>query len=326
MLRISGHPFLCGSLSVLVVLGLACDAPRDNPLDPQNPEYRYGTIKGSVQTFCLPHRPVPGVQVTWGPDSRMVHADANGQFVISDILPNNGILYLHANGYRADSVNVQWNKNRSPEIECFLNQIPQLQQTAVFSSVLNRYPNLRTYQMTVQAWIQDPDLDIEKVNIDAPTLGLHRTLTYNPSDKLFQDSFSPVDLSLSSLQSVVGKTISISVTDLFGFSYEVGQVSLKRIIMDEVSYVQPSSYQITGNRPKLQWKKFQPGFAFTYILEVYTDEVVPVRVWEKKNLAGDLTEYDLDKDLPTGDYFWVIWCVDEFGNRSRSKPASFAVP
>lgn len=311
---------------MLLILGLACDAPRDNPLDPKNPEYKYGTIIGSVQTFCLPHRPIPLVEVTWGPDNRSVRADANGQFVIDDILPNNGALFFHADGYRADSVSVQWVKNRSPEIVCYLNQIPQLQQSGIFSSVLNRYPNLRTFQLTVQAWIQDPDQDIETVNIDAPSLGLHKSLTYNPSEKLFQDTFSPYDLALLSLQSAVGKSITISVTDLFGYTYHVGQIALARIIMDEVSYVQPSTYQITDSRPKLQWKKFQPGFAFTYHLEVYTDEIVPVRIWEKKNLAGDLTECEVDQDLPSADYFWVIWCVDEFGNRSRSKPASFTVP
>ncbi len=327
MLRINGHPnVLCGCLSGLLLLSLACDAPRDNPLDPKNPDYRFGTIQGSVQTFALPHRPVAAVDVTWRPDNRTVRSDALGRFVIDDILPRDGVIYISAGGYRSDSMAVQWDHNKTAEIECYLNRIPTLQQIAVYSAVLNRYPNLRTYQLTIQAWIEDPDLDVETVSIDAPAIGLQKFLTYNPGDKVFQEIFSPYDLGLTSLQMMVGRPLALSVTDLFGFTCQIGECSLKRVILDEVGYIAPASYQVTASRPILQWKKFQPGYAITYTLEVYTDEIVPERVWEKKNLSGDLTESAVDKDLPAGDYFWVIWCVDEFGNRSRSKPASFTVP
>jgi hypothetical protein len=60
-------------------------------------------------------------------------------------------------------------------------------------------------------------------------------------------------------------------------------------------------------------------------LEIYTNEVAPVLIWQEKNIPKDKTAHTVDDVLPAGNYFWVIWAIDTFGNRSRSKPATFIV-
>ena len=74
----------------------------------------------------------------------------------------------------------------------------------------------------------------------------------------------------------------------------------------------------------MEWRKFAPGFEFRYILQIYTDELDKVLVWQKEINSNEI-QYITDANLPSDDYFWVIWAIDEFENRTRSKPASFIV-
>jgi hypothetical protein len=60
-------------------------------------------------------------------------------------------------------------------------------------------------------------------------------------------------------------------------------------------------------------------------VQVFTAEIIPQLVWEKRQLAAATDSCLVGQSLQPGEYFWVIWALDEFGNRTRSKPASFKV-
>ena len=74
----------------------------------------------------------------------------------------------------------------------------------------------------------------------------------------------------------------------------------------------------------LEWRRFTPGFDFTYLLQIYTDELDEVLVWQTET-DSEKIEFLSDANLSPGDYFWVIWAIDEFENRTRSKQASFII-
>ena len=313
-----------GLLALLTVC-LACNAPRHNPLDPKNPDYAYVLLSGSVQTMSVPHQALDQVQVLWSPERRLTFSDRDGHFSFDALTPQDGYLYFSSENYRCDSVKISWQQTKEHDVQVYLNHHPSLDKVILYSTVLNRYPNLRTYTLTMQAWISDPDMDIDSVWIDAAQPALRGALPYNPTDKSFSRTFSSFELAPATVLSVVGQEVRVQVTDVYGHQTSVGATALKRVVTDEILYVQPSSYALVTAKPRLQWKKLQTGFPFTCSLEIYTDEIVAGKVWEKTNLAADVVEYQVDKEIPVGDYFWVIWCVDEFGNRSRSKPASFTV-
>ncbi|MCB9248128.1 MAG: hypothetical protein H6613_06095 [Ignavibacteriales bacterium] len=60
-------------------------------------------------------------------------------------------------------------------------------------------------------------------------------------------------------------------------------------------------------------------------MQIYTDEVPAILVWQKEIISSEI-QYLTDVNLSSGDYFWVIWAIDEFENRTQSKPASFIIP
>ena len=47
-------------------------------------------------------------------------------------------------------------------------------------------------------------------------------------------------------------------------------------------------------------------------------------VWEEE-VDSDNIEFLTNANLVPGDYFWVIWAIDEFENRTRSKQSSFLI-
>jgi hypothetical protein len=142
---------------------------------------------------------------------------------------------------------------------------------------------------------------------------------------LFQQEFSILDLGVISMEEMVGEMIQIGVTDISSRYQIVGQDQLVRVIYDEVIFVSPAADTTTGPRPTLVWLPFDPGFTINYDLEIYTNELAPQLVWAKRGLAMGQTTYDVDTDLPDGAYFWVIWAIDTYGNRTRSKLAAFNV-
>ena len=93
---------------------IACDAPRNNPLDIHNPNREFGRVEGRVFSLSIPHQPLADVHVYSPKDSMLVHTDGYGFFSVNNILPHNDWLQFSKDGYHKDSVFVNWtgeNKN-----------------------------------------------------------------------------------------------------------------------------------------------------------------------------------------------------------------------
>ena len=200
-----------------------------------------------------------------------------------------------------------------------------MDQIFIYSRMLHLYGSRQTEQLQLKVQISDPDNDIDSLYIENTHLNLYKYLDFNSSTKYFEKTFLIYDLNVTSLEQVVGHDFNIIVKDKYSHVIQVGQDKLKRIIHDEVQFSEPSGYQQVTSSPELKWKKFEPGFDFTYTLQIFTDDITPIMVWEKTDISAETTSFIVDRILPRNDYFWVIWCVDEFQNSSRSKPASFTV-
>lgn len=318
------HLFIPLFLTWLLLL-VACDAPRRNPYDPANPDSPFGALTGHVKTLSVPHRPVANVSVRWQNGNRFLSTDATGSFRIANLRPDNGWLYFEKENYLPDSVYVEWNDDKNVSVEVFLNARPSLDSVTSYSIVLNRYPDWQYYQAIIQARISDKDNDMDSVYIRNSYNNIRKPLIYNVSAGHYEGTFTVYDLNLKSIDEIVGHDFDIFVKDKFGHTIRVGEAGIKRVIHQEVQFKSPANYQQVSRTPELTWKAFDPGFPFYFTLQVYTDEISPQLVWEKTNIPSANTAYTVDTELPVNDYFWVIWCVDEFQNRSRSKPASFTV-
>jgi hypothetical protein len=150
-------------------------------------------------------------------------------------------------------------------------------------------------------------------------------LIYNIQTKFYERNFSEFDFQVDDLSELIGIKFDFIVKDVNGNEYLIGSEKLNRIIKEEMILESPIDYDSTSSKPILRWRRFIPGFKFKYQVEIYNDEFPPTVVWSKKDIDMDSTSVEVDSNLPSGNYFWVLWCVDQFLNRARSRPASFRV-
>ncbi|MDX9923388.1 MAG: hypothetical protein RBS48_01390 [Ignavibacteriaceae bacterium] len=309
----------------LIAILISCDAERINPLDPKNPNYKLVSLDGFVKTLTGPPRPLANVNVLWKNNNILIQTNAQGYFKIENLETKDGWLFFEKEGFSPDSFYVTWGIEKNKTVESFLNANPVMQNLTIYTIVQNRFPDIQTYRLGIQADISDEENDVDSVFVINKKLNFNKILLYNPSTRFYENNFSLSDLNLTSIDDAVGNNFNIIIKDKSGKVFDVGSSSLIRIIKQEIIINSPANKQVVTTKPKLEWKRFLPGFNFRYMIEVFTDEISPVLIYQKDNINKDEINYILESEIPVGDYFWVIWCIDDFQNRSRSKPGSFVV-
>lgn len=309
-----------------VLIGLiSCDAPRLNPLDPQSPDYKLVFIEGIIKTKSTPQQPIAGVKVFWKGQNIITQTDQNGYFKIEDLTMNNGILSIEKSGYSKDSVFVVWDGQKNKRADFTLNAIPVMTKYNLFSTVQNNYPDVQYISLTAQVSVTDLDDKIDTVYLRSTELNFLKRLIYNSTLNHYEGTFTSEDLKIAALDVTIGKKFEIITVDDSRKTFVAGSSSLLRIIKQVVIAREPLNKINVGAKPILKWYRFLPGFNFKYLVEINTDEFQHKLVWKKENISKDDIDVIPDVNLPPGEYFWVIWCIDDFGNRSKSKPASFIV-
>lgn len=288
--------------------------------------YNIGSITGTIYTVALPRKPISKTKIFWKNNNILTETDANGNFGIYNVPTQNGFIYFDKTGYSSDSVYVNWNGKNSVRAEGFLNANPQLDSLSIYTIVENRYPDIQRYRLQISAKISDAEInDIALVYVQNNNLKLNNQLTYNNATRNYERLFELTDLNISSMDEAIGENFNIIVRDQSGKLFNVGSSTIKRIIRQEVTIESPTDRQTTTSKPTLKWKRYLPGFNFKYLIQIYTDEVAPILVWQKENVSKDEIEITPNVTLQPGDYFWVIWVIDDFGDRGRTKPATFIV-
>lgn len=304
---------------------ITCDAPRNNPLDPGNPNYNLATISGRLLTYRVPHIPVAGVNLIWEVEGRNQQSDPEGYFKLDRIQKTNGWLIIEKQGFLTDSIEIKWAGQQFQNLEIYLNELPILDSLVFYSSIENRRPDRQIISVITKALIHDNDNDIDSVFITSPALDVNTSLIYNIDKEQYERNLAMEDLHISTPEAVTGHEFIITVKDNFGNLLELNRSVVKRIIKEEIEIIGPAGSELTSAQPTLSWEPFTPGFPFRFMVEVYIDEISPILVWQKDNIQPATLSIDVDIVLAANDYFWIIWCIDEFENRSAAKPEKFYV-
>ncbi|MEJ2542501.1 MAG: carboxypeptidase-like regulatory domain-containing protein [Calditrichaceae bacterium] len=315
---------------ISISLGLifyTCDAPRHNPLDPENPDNNLVILSGQVKTMSSPETPVSDVNVLWPDGNKLDQTDNNGDYQIENIVPNNGWLYFSKSGYLSDSIYIEWNKQKRLDINLELNSTPQLDSLLIYSIIQNRYQNLQILTLGIEAAITDPDNDIDSIYVENPDLKFKNFLLFNPNLQMYRRIFSMSDLGINNAEAVIGHEFHIIDKDTYNHRIHMDKMSIKRIIKEQINLISPGSNEVVPSTPTLNWEPLIPGYSLTYDIEIYnTDNFEAELIWQKQGVSQSTSTIQVDKTLSVSpNYFWVIWCIDEFNNRSRSRPKSFEV-
>ena len=312
---------------LLTLILYSCNAPKNNPLDPDNPDNKIFTIEGTVLSNSIPPTPISEVIVIWNNENIQSTTNSNGNFIIGCSNRIDGWIYFQKNGFSVDSTFISWESNKKIAIVAYLNSDPFLNSINFYSEIRNKYSQEEQY-LVIEVEIIDEDNNIDSVFLECSYLGIKKELEKNNFSN-FSGRFSNYSLSLSSLEEVIGRDFELKVKQDGDKYFTVGHTSIKRVIYQEIEFISPANQDSVSSNPVLSWRPFNPGFNFTFSAEVYTNEPEPMLMWKKENIPSTQVSVTVDDSLTvtqTNDmFYWVIWCTDEFNNKSRSKPASFIV-
>jgi hypothetical protein len=309
---------------LVATLFFSCDAPRENPLDPENPDNIFSSLSGIVRTVKVPNEPLSGVNVLWSKANIVVQTNSTGNFSIEDLKPENGYLYFEKEGYSKDSLFVDWNGRKSVNIIQQLNSIPKLVSGKLASTVINRFPDAQVYRINAEANITDEENDVDSVFITNNDLQFSGNLN-NLSVTQFQQEFTPEQMNLTSVDDIIGKEFNVIAKDANGKTFNIAQLTVKRIIKELIETISPANNETVSDSLTLNWRRFTPGYSFTYSLSIFTNTVDPELIWSVNDVSSEEIFYEVESNINPGEYFWVVWVIDEFGNSARSRPASFII-
>ncbi len=316
--------------AVLLFVFNSCNAPRNNPLDPANPDYSISSIEGTVREDSYPYNIIKNVNVLWENELVSVETNSAGYYILENLKRNDGWLIFSNEHYNKDSIYVSWKGRKKVTANVALNARPVLDSLQLYSIIMNKYQFNQDSKLFTAAQISDADggNDIDSVFISNPQIEFNSSLDYNPLTHFYEKTFSLSDLNVPSLDVLIGQNFKILVRDLQGRKIDVGTGSLKRVIKDEIEIISPINNDTVSQAFQpiiLKWKRLLPGFQFTYLAQIYTNDTPPELVWEQNSIPSDSISTVITQYIQPGEYFWVIWSVDNFLDRNRSKPATFVV-
>ncbi|MDZ7314637.1 MAG: carboxypeptidase-like regulatory domain-containing protein [candidate division KSB1 bacterium] len=284
------------------------------------------TISGKVLTLKSPPRPIAGVKVTWQPANIYTFTDDGGRYHFNRSTAGVGNLIFEKKGYKTIYQKIDFNGRESITQDVFLNALPILYGFKVYSVVENYYGSRRLFHLEVEAKVIDAENDIDSVYIASSLNSFRAELPYDFSAKIFRKSFSLSELGLNSLAQCVGHDFQLYVVDQEGDNHLLGVERVERVILDEIELTSPINGEIVYPPFPLRWLPFTPGFSFSFSVEIYTNsDFIPQLKYSRKGISSDSLAHTVSAALPPGEYVWMVWCIDEFGNSARSKPGSFSI-
>lgn len=317
------------SLLLFIFIYSGCKAPRNNPLDPLNPDYNFGTIEGVVQSIGIPSVGISDVKVIWQNANLIAETDITGRYRLTNIPINNGNLVFSKDGYKSDTLQVIWGSSKRFFTQVFFNRIPTLDSILFYSSFVNQSGLPPVASLSVRAWVTDLDDDVDTVFVFNEALTIKKPLIFISEEGNYRTSILNSELSVNNIEETVGLPFLILAKDKFENEFTLGEDRITRVIKDEVTGLYPtgdSTIKISSQPVILNWNEFVSGYSFTYLVEVYKRDLLNTELMHSlSGIPSDSVSYTLPINLGLGNYYWVIWIVDNYRNRSRTKPVLFKI-
>lgn len=314
------------NISVIFILLLlsipACDAPRNNPFDPFNEESPFVILDGKI-TSNVNEEPLADVKVTFLPYNISAYSNKEGLYFFDYFERTDGWLRIDKQGFFSDSVLIQWGSQKKKSISLGLGCKPKLTNFLYYSVVQTRNNQSNLDNILVKTKITELGNEIDSVYLRYAGKYV-KTMSFNIATKFFETTIYPQDLNFTSVDDFIGKQVEVVIINSRGLETTAGILNIQRVIRTAIEPESPSMQEEIYLPIVFKWKKFAPGFAFSYLLQIFTNEIEP-QLTAQKAFSSSHDNYTFSSYLNPGEYFWVIWSIDEFGNRNRSKPMSFTL-
>lgn len=322
-------PHAASLVCSLLIFLTACvpEAPRDNPLDPASPYFRNsGVLTGKVLSFYEPFLGIPDAQVTVLPSGPATLSQSNGSFAFSDIVPGDISLLISKPGYVSDTVRTTIMLAKNVNVQAHLNALPFVLSCVIVTRKVDQWWPGPSYSAVITSVVGDPDGqgDIASVLCTVDTASF--PMKFAPDPPRYQVTINALSLPTKNLEWLTGKSFTVVVQDKPKGTTNGKSFAVSRIIQQTVIPIFPTALDTAVSRPEFHWAQPNASFPFSYTLELNRqDQGVPTLIWTQQNIVSSLTSFQYPNSLSPALYFWTIAIVDEYGNLSRSKEASFIV-
>jgi hypothetical protein len=118
----------------------------------------------------------------------------------------------------------------------------------------------------------------------------------------------------------------VRVADKAGATIAHGPVFLHRIIESAPVPQSPTDMQVVSGKPLFLWQSINLPYQFTHEIHIY--QIFPggsTLIKQIEKISPDISSYQYQQELQTGNYIWTIGVRDKLNNFCRSKEASFII-
>jgi hypothetical protein len=313
------------------------DAPRDNPMDPSSPEYVSTTsVTGHIYLLDI-NSGLAQAKIYSIQNGISVVSDGNGYFSFPYLSVGPQTLVFSKENFISDTQRVVLQSRTSTDVTFYVNGAPSVLSQNILTRKIDQYYPSPQYFVDITASVSDPNgiMDVDSVWFAVDTL-LY-PMGYSVSTKQFQTTLYKYDLPTNTIQWLVNKPLKIRSKDRRNAVNLSSSFYVSRIIENTAIPIYPTTNPLTqkqdttGLTPVFQWTPPDVTFNYTYTLllsRVESEIQTVVWTYSQLNSSDGQIQYpgtNGNDSLSAGEYVWTISVVDDFGNYSSSKEASFIV-
>ena len=328
----SHHTNIIVFVWAVLLCGCLGEVEHTNPLDPNAPGFdSVGTLGGVTTRFYPQYTPVEEATVTLEPGMYSVESNQEGRFAFRDVPAGEYRLSAAKEGFESpvDTVLVELGASVD-STQVRLDGLPIFRSVSVYSTHISRwFPTEDLYRLDAVVLIEDPDGlgDVDSVWLAIPSRQYEHALRETNIAGQYEEFLLSDSLPGSSLYALQGDQIVVEAMDVAGFISRSAPQHILRVIDLTPVAVDPQGQEtIRTPTPTLTWEDAALPYEFTYRIEIVHDQAdVQTTVYTKSDIPPDSLSHVAEMELPPGTYYWTVFVVDQYGNRSRSKEAGFII-
>ncbi|MGH7600563.1 MAG: carboxypeptidase-like regulatory domain-containing protein [bacterium] len=318
----------------MAILQFSCTSPAEhsNPLDPKSPVFSAnGAINGTVTSYYQPFRPLANVEVRLSPQPLLAFTDEKGEFSFRDLPPRDYEIAARHPGYAAGTLAVSVPQRQSVTATIRLNGLPKVDSVVIVTARVASQPDSIIFFLEVAVTASDPDgaNDVKRLTIMASDFAFSDTLAPVGRTGVWQRRFRSDELPSVPLPAWSGHALHVSAEDFLRQQTTAGPFFIARVIQEVPETIAPVADSLVTRTPlRFSWRNNPVAYPHTHEVEIFRINAGFPSFFAaiRRITAGNNNAvYPGSLLPPSGQYFWTVKIVDEFGNWSRSKEAAFRV-
>ncbi len=312
---------------LFLILFFSCDAPRQNPFDPQaenyyQPSQNIVTSTVLVKRLYPPFTPIAGVHLLEPTLNVFGVTDSQGRFVFDHPVKDSLHFIAYADQFFSDTLTFAHTLNNQYTI--YLNAKPQIENVQFTSVFNNVYETFSFTSLNVQAQISDLDgpLDIDTVYFFNEEFNFDTTLNMDGNDHInfnIEFEIKKIDPNLTPEQ-LPELNFYLKVKNNNGQSVTDGPFVIRRVIDQFLVQLSPQESEVTRDSVVFSW--VNPELPYDYVFNISLTKFPTLEKIKYTGIPKDQTTFVV-KNLAPGRYTWTLQVQDNLNNLCQSQFISF---